>query len=78
MERPLLTISIPYLPEDVNEEGLHCTQKKEERQADEAWGGMAWGKHPCSLKTSSVNPDGLLSNPEQTIYKFSARLKSTN
>lgn len=32
----------------------------------------------CSLKISSVNPDGLLSNPEQTIYKFSARLKSTN
>lgn len=69
---------MPYLPENANEEELHCTLKKGERQRDEAQGGMAWEKHPCSLKISSVNADGLLSNPEQTICKFSARLKYTN
>lgn len=69
---------MPYVPEDINEEELHCTQQKEERQRDEAEGGTAKGKHPRSLKTSSVNPDGLLSNPEQTIFKLSARLKSIN
>lgn len=69
---------MPYIPEDVNEEELHCTQKKEERQRYEAEGGMGLGETFLFLKAYSVNPDGLLSNPEQTIYKLSARLKSIN
>lgn len=69
---------MPYFPDDIDEEELHCTQKKEERQRDEAERGTARGKHPHSLKTSSGNPDGLLSNPEQTIFKLTARLKSIN
>lgn len=53
-------------------------RRRRGREMKHREGWLGRNNPACSLKTSSVNPDGLLSNPEQTIYKFSARLKSTN
>lgn len=68
-----------HLSEDQKEE-LDCARGEEgqRHRVQEGWPGRETAALPAPQTLLQVNTASLLSNPEQTTYKFSARLKPTN